>query len=111
MSDEDQPPRRGAEGRWWPYTVPEDVSDAALGTMRAAELVLAFQDTTTVVQRAAVAETEDHADFVVAEVFEALVDTRDRIGREIHRRLLEVDHQAEYRERLALKLPRPRHAA
>lgn len=79
--------------RWAPYTVPEDASDTALGIMAGPALVLAFQDTTTVVQRVAVDESDDVSD----EDFEILLDIRSRLGQEILRRLLEVEYQAEYR--------------
>lgn len=88
---------------WWPYKVPEDVSDTALAVMSASALVLAFQDTTIAAQRAAT--VDEHV--VDADLFDVLVDTRDRLAQEVHTRLLEVEHQTEYR-RLRERAARPR---
>lgn len=87
----------GGEPPWFPYDLPADVSRDALRTMSAVQLVTYLHDAAIVATRAM---QEDEWPIVDHDTYEALVDIRDRLEAEVHRRLLEVEHQAEREQRL-----------
>lgn len=90
-----------AERPWFPYLVPEDASETALAMLDTPTLVLAFQDTVIVAQRAATADDSEP----VSDDFEVLLDIRSRLFHELVRRLEEVDYQTQYRRLLAPATP------